>query len=81
MNPIYLKLEDALEAMKRTLSLINKEEARLDSEAESSKELYILVSGMVYRNTLVRIGDNKLLLEEDVRNVRYVSKGRSIVSE
>ncbi|MCR4937820.1 MAG: FapA family protein [Lachnospiraceae bacterium] len=80
MNPIYLKLEDALESMKRTISLINKEEARLDSEAESSKELYILVSGMVYRNTLVRIGDNKLLLEEDVRNVRYVSKGRSIVS-
>jgi uncharacterized protein (DUF342 family) len=81
MNPIYLKLEDALESMKRTLSLINKEEARLDSEAESSKELYILVSGMVYRNTLVRIGDNKLLLEEDVRNVRYVSKDRSIGSE
>ena len=80
-NSIYLKFEDVYEKQNEELIEINKEQDALHKELEGNRNMYILINGSVYDNTLIRVNGNSMMVDEEKKNVRFYSQGRQIITE
>lgn len=80
-NSIYLKFEDVYEKQNEELIELNKEQDALHKELEGSKNMYILINGSVYDNTLIKVNGNSLMVDEEKKMVRFYSQGRQIITE
>ena len=80
-HEMYLKLEDVLEKQKEELALIAEEQEKLNKEIEFNRNIFVRVTGTVYTNTFLKINGNKLMLQEDKKNVKFYSKGRHVEEE
>jgi hypothetical protein len=80
-NSIYLKFEDVYEKQSEELIALNKEQEVLHKALEGNKNMYILINGSVYDNTLIKVNGNSLMVDEEKKMVRFYSQGRQIITE
>lgn len=74
-NPIYLKLQDALERSTAEMDKLSQEEEELQEELRALQKVYVTVKGTTYENTRITVNGRATLIEEKAQGATFQPAG------